>query len=98
MNPPINLKVTNIPSVRNPIGPPSAGRVLLIPLVLVCLALAVAASAFGVIPALDGGYPGFNTAEGDGALFSLTTGLFNTANGNVALYSNTMGSSNTATG
>ena len=30
--------------------------------------------ARAVTPEPDGGYPGFNTAEGDNALFSLTTG------------------------
>lgn len=45
-----------------------------------------------------GGYPGFNTAEGDDALFNLTTGSENTAIGFEALFSNTGGSFNTATG
>jgi hypothetical protein len=34
-----------------------------------------------VVPAPDGGYPGFNTAEGQNALFNLTTGIGNTAVG-----------------
>ncbi len=69
---------------------------LLIPLMLACLALSPSTRA--VLPAPDGGYPGNNTAEGDDALFSLTTGVENTANGFEALYSNTIGSANTATG
>jgi hypothetical protein len=70
----------------------------LMPLVflLVCFALCQIAQA--VSPAPDGGYPGNNTAEGDDALFSLTTGTENTALGFGALYSNTTGDSNTATG
>ena len=44
-------------------------------------------SGEAVIPAPDGGYPGFNTAEGQEALFSLTTGSKNTAVGFFALYS-----------
>jgi Chaperone of endosialidase len=56
------------------------------------------ASSLGVeavIPAPDGGYPGFNTAEGQKALFSLTTGAGNTAVGSFSLFSNTDGSFNT---
>jgi Chaperone of endosialidase len=51
-----------------------------------------------VVPAPDGGYPGFNTAEGQNALFSLTTGAANTAVGWYSLFSNTDGSFNTALG
>ena len=51
-----------------------------------------------VVPAPDGGYPGGNTAEGDSALFSLTTGTSNTAIGLGALGSNTTGDFNTAEG
>jgi uncharacterized coiled-coil protein SlyX len=51
-----------------------------------------------VVPAPDGGYPGFNTAEGEDALFSLTTGIGNTANGRSALQSNITGFHNTADG
>src|SRR5204862_5006282 len=69
---------------------------LLIGLALAWFALSPPAQA--VTPAPDGGYPGFNTAEGYNALFSLTTGTNNTATGSSALYSNTTGSRNTATG
>jgi hypothetical protein len=51
-----------------------------------------------VLPPPDGGYPGFNTAEGQNALFSLTTGSANTAVGWFSLFSDTEGSLNTATG
>jgi len=66
--------------------------------VLACLAVWPAPKAFGVVPPPDGGYPGNNTAEGNNALFNLTTGLYNTALGGLALYSNTTGIRNTATG
>jgi hypothetical protein len=69
---------------------------LLIPLALAWVALSPAAQA--VTPAPDGGYPNFTTAEGDNALFSLTTGTNNTAIGFHALFNDTTGSSNTATG
>src|SRR5437868_4226865 len=55
-------------------------------------------TARGVTPAPDGGYPNQNTAEGDNALLSLTTGKFNTAIGADALQMNTTGNFNTATG
>ena len=51
-----------------------------------------------VVPPPDGGYPGFNTAEGQNALFSLTTGSANTAVGWFSLFSDTEGSFNTGTG
>jgi hypothetical protein len=51
-----------------------------------------------VSPPPDGGYPGFNTAEGQDALKSLTTGSANTANGWSSLKSNMDTSFNTAVG
>ena len=63
---------------------------------LVCFALVQNTQA--VVPAPDGGYPGRNTAEGQNALFSLTTGTSNTANGYEALKANTTGINNTAIG
>src|SRR6266513_165951 len=61
-----------------------------------CLVLSPRAQA--VIPAPDGGYPGGNTAEGQAALLSLTTGGFNTAVGWLSLRNNSTGIFNTATG
>jgi len=54
--------------------------------------------AQAVVPPPDGGYPGFNTAEGQNALKSLTTGVGNAAVGWYSLFSNTAGSYNTAIG
>ena len=51
-----------------------------------------------VIPAPDGGYPGLNTAEGQSALLSLSTGTANTAVGWFSLQSNTDGTFNTGVG
>jgi trimeric autotransporter adhesin len=63
---------------------------------LACFTLSSFAQA--VNPPPDGGYPGQNTAEGENALFNLTTGEFNTATGYNALTRNTTGDLNTATG
>ena len=71
---------------------------LTILLALGFFAVRPAPNAFGVSPPPDGNYPGGNTAEGQNALFSLTTGVDNTANGHGALYHNTTGNTNTATG
>jgi hypothetical protein len=69
---------------------------LFVALTLICIALSPMAEA--VNPPPDGGYPGGNTAEGDRALLSLTTGHNNTAIGDAALQDNTTGYNNTATG
>jgi len=68
----------------------------LIAFALACFELSPTGRA--VVPAPDGDYPGFNTAEGEDALFSLTTGIGNTANGAFALYKNRTGNGNTANG
>ena len=75
---------------------PSWLALLLISLVVACLAIPPSAQA--VLPPPDGGYAGFNTAEGTTALFNLTTGVANTAVGWFSLQSNTTGSFNTANG
>ncbi len=54
--------------------------------------------AKAVVPRPDGGYPGGNTAEGQDALFSLTTGTFNTAVGFLSGNAFTIGNLNTAIG
>jgi hypothetical protein len=59
---------------------------------------AICQSVPAVIPAPDGGYPGFNTAEGTNALKNLTTGIGNAAVGWYSLFSNTDGSFNTGVG
>jgi uncharacterized coiled-coil protein SlyX len=82
MNPLIQLKTITSP--------------LVITLTLLCFGLFPKAQA--VVPPPDGGYSGFNTAEGQNALFSLTTGAANTAVGWFSLWGNAEGSFNTATG
>jgi hypothetical protein len=66
-------------------------------LVLACFG-SLSPNAFAVSPPPDGGYAGGNTAEGQNALLSLTTGGYNTAAGFLSLESNTAGNSNTAIG
>src|SRR5213075_74897 len=51
-----------------------------------------------VIPAPDGGYPGGNTAEGQKALFTLSTGQFNSALGFLSLSAVTAGNFCTGVG
>jgi hypothetical protein len=70
---------------------------LLIALAFLCAA-AAAPKAQAVNPPPDGGYPGFNTAEGQNALLSLTTGQGNTAVGWYSLSSAGDASFNTGVG
>jgi hypothetical protein len=65
----------------------------------ICLSVA-GPKVDAVVPPPDGGYPGFNTAEGQNALLSLDTsaGLANTAIGWFSLQSNVNNSFNTGVG
>src|SRR6266853_303829 len=93
-NPNINPKTT-VPPVRNSTNrSPLRRGFLLIPLTLALGWFALSQTAQAVSPPPDGGYPDENTAEGDDALFSLTTGNNNTAIGFDARYSNTTGPDN----
>ena len=88
-----SIKVTN-PILRLQPRP----ALLLTVAILLCLAFPLVPNTLAVSPPPDGGYPNGNTAEGDNALFSLTSGAGNTAIGSDVLFSNTTGSDNTATG
>jgi hypothetical protein len=90
------MKTKASPTTNSMSRPLLRRGLLFIPLVLGCFGLLPKAQA--VVPAPGGGYPGNNTAQGQDALFSLSTGLDNTANGFQALFNNTLGSANTATG
>jgi hypothetical protein len=70
----------------------------LFPTFFMFLGLSAMPIVHAVSPPPDGGYPGANTAEGQNALFSLTTGSYNTAVGWLSLRSDTTGSFNTAIG
>src|SRR6266403_1673678 len=91
---PLKTKSINRPSVRH--------GFILITLILPFFALSPTGRAQLPSPTPDGGYPGNNTAEGDGALSSVqissSTGFDNTAIGFDALHSNTIGVQNTANG
>jgi Chaperone of endosialidase len=65
---------------------------------LIVIGFMLSPEARAVVPPPDGGYPGFNTAEGQNALSGLTTGIGNTAVGWFSLFSDTDGSFNTALG
>jgi len=60
--------------------------------------LGITSPVQAVSPAPDGGYAGGNTAEGQNALLSLTTGVYNTAVGLFSIRSNATGNFNTAIG
>src|SRR5512144_632000 len=81
---------TSMGRLRNPLG--SA----VIALAFTCFAFPHWGQA--VSPPPDGGYPGDNTAAGQNALLSLTSGTYNTALGWFSLKSNISGNFNTATG
>ena len=84
-------------TISNPINDSLLRRALMfIPFVLMCVATLPGAQA--VSPAPDGGYPNGNTAEGQNALLSLSTGTFNTAIGVFSLESLTEGNFNTGVG
>jgi len=70
----------------------------LFPIAVVILCFALLPSTHAVNPPPDGGYAGGNTAEGQSALLSLTTGAYNTALGLYSLLSASTGNFNTGVG
>jgi hypothetical protein len=75
----INLTGKKKGRTMNPLIQLKTTSPLLITLALLCFELLPGAQA--VAPPPDGGYPNFTTAEGQNALFNLTTGSANTAVG-----------------
>ena len=80
----------------NPLNQLKTTPPLFITLALLCFGLLPRAQA--VVPPPDGGYPGGNTAEGQDALLSLSSGGFNTAVGYFSLRADTSGGFNTGVG
>jgi hypothetical protein len=90
-------KMTTLPLINSINRSFSRFAFILVPLVVfACLVLPDTARA--VIPPPDGGYPGGNTAKGQSALLSLTSGGYNTAIGFWSLRSDTTTSFNTGIG
>jgi uncharacterized coiled-coil protein SlyX len=73
-------------------------RMSFIPVICALCSFALCQTGQAVNPPPDGGYPGGNTAEGQSALLSLTTGTYNTALGVFSLLSDTTGKFNTGVG
>jgi uncharacterized coiled-coil protein SlyX len=95
----LNQLITRHSTSRRSVSRPSQWPGLRFDVFAIALALFIlSSSAEAVDPPPDGGYLNQNTAEGDDALFSLTTGDGNTAIGFDALFSNTIGRQNTADG
>src|SRR5438874_13363916 len=89
---------TATPRISNLISRSPLRRGFTVLLLALAFTFALSPMARAVDPPPDGGYPNGNTAEGDGALQSLTTGISNTACGSFALFRNTTGGANTAIG
>ena len=96
MNQPIDFKTT-IPFItKSTMHSGAVPRCGIIALLFVCFGFLPKGQA--VNPPPDGGYPGGNTAEGQNALLSLTSGTFNTAVGFLSLTNDATGQFNTAVG
>jgi len=74
----------------------TTASLVLIAVSLICLGLLPQVEA--VSPPPDGSYPGGNTAKGQNAVFSVTSGTCNTAAGWFSLNANTIGKFNTGVG
>jgi hypothetical protein len=82
----------------NPLTQSKDTTILLVFIALALACFTLSTTVRAVDPPPDGGYPNQNTAEGENALFSLTTGINNTAVGFRALFSDINGDNNTAVG
>jgi hypothetical protein len=89
-----NLRSTSVKARRNHMN----SLILLKTILVTVVCFGFSPAVWAVSPPPDGGYPNSNTAEGDSALFYLTTGFFNTAIDFATLFRNTTGAGNTANG
>ena len=96
MNQPIDFKTTIPFTTKSTMHSGAVPLCGIIALLLVCFGFLPKGQAINPPP--DGGYPGGNTAEGQNALLSLTSGTFNTAVGFLSLRNDTTGQFNTAVG
>lgn len=96
MNQPIDFKATIPFTTKSTMHSGAVPLCGIIALFLVCFGFLPKGQAINPPP--DGGYPGGNTAEGQNALLSLTSGTFNTAVGFLSLRNDTAGQFNTAVG
>jgi trimeric autotransporter adhesin len=88
--------MTTVPLINSAGRSSSRLALLLIPLVFACFALSPISQA--VVPAPDGCYPEYTTAEGCNALAHLTTGAGNTGVGWYSLFFGSTNSYNTGVG
>src|SRR6266480_4748507 len=99
---PLHQATINAPFMRTSIQKTIQMKTIIRPILIIFTlhSLRLVPITQAVSPPPDGGYPGANTAEGDGALFRLseTDGSFNTAVGWYSLSSDVVGGLNTAVG
>ena len=96
MSQPIEFRTTIPFLTQSSIHSGAALRCGLVAVLVVCFGFLPNGEA--VNPPPDGGYPGGNTAEGQNALSTLTSGTFNTAVGFLSLTTDAAGQFNTAVG
>jgi trimeric autotransporter adhesin len=95
---PIHLSTATLPTTSSMNRSPLRRVFPAVPFALALGLFSLLPTIRAVTPAPDGGYPNGNTAEGEDALFSVTSGFDNVAVGFEGLYANTSGIENTGTG